>query len=349
MIGSIIITRLVQSKKIIFIFPTFNGPYGGERHCLRLADELTRQGNEVEIWTHYFNVSCRPLLSANVKLKTMTWGLPRIHSLAVIAALFRMPRLAHLLKQRKNIADALIVAMGWQSAYALTSLQDTGARLVYYCLEPPRFLYDLKKMGSLTTRLSNYIVSPMIRRIDLRSVRAIKTIFTNSPETQTAITSIYGRESQVVYPGIEKDRFKKYTKSQAKEKLGLAPNTRLYLSAGKLHRRKRIDAAIDYFLTQPQGTLYIIGDGPDRNRLVSYAKEKDRSGQRIRFLGQCSDDVVALHFQAADYFVFMAKDEPFGLVIAEAKAAGCHIVPHDIHRPSLSWSESAQTFMTALI
>jgi glycosyltransferase involved in cell wall biosynthesis len=45
---------------------------------------------------------------------------------------------------------------------------------------------------------------------------------------------------------------------------------------------------------------------------------------------------------AADYFIFTAFKEPFGIAPLEAKAAGCKVIPQELPYPLLNWKEHAQ-------
>ncbi|MGY2051387.1 glycosyltransferase family 4 protein [Methylobacterium sp. JK268] len=70
-------------------------------------------------------------------------------------------------------------------------------------------------------------------------------------------------------------------------------------------------------------TLTIVGDGPERSRFEAQARAS-RGADRIRFTGFVADPRPYLG--AADIFVLASRDEPFGLVLAEAREAGCAVV-----------------------
>lgn len=69
--------------------------------------------------------------------------------------------------------------------------------------------------------------------------------------------------------------------------------------------------------------LYLVGDGPKRRE---YERRARKSGvaERIHFVGFCPDPTP--YFEACDLFVLASRDEPFGLVLTEAREAGCAIV-----------------------
>lgn len=346
-----------MERHIIFIFPIFNGPYGGERHCLKLADALVKSGHTVEIWTLRFHKSCASMLNPRITLHVHGAGIPRIHSLAVLASFFAMPALAARVRRAvRNPHNISVVGMGWQSAFGLAKLRKYFPSRIYYTLEPPRFLYDLKQQ-SLLSAITTKTIGMLIKYLDKKSVKAIPTILANSNWTQDQVREIYERESVIIYPGLEKKRFTSMTKDEARRRTGIPAADHLYISVGKLHQRKRIDRAMAYFVDRERNStaqFIIIGRGPEEaalKREVEKLREDPSTaaaGKRITFLGERSDEEVATYLRASDFFLFTAKDEPFGIVILEAKAAGCIILPDDRDLPVLSWEESADAFMHAL-
>lgn len=75
--------------------------------------------------------------------------------------------------------------------------------------------------------------------------------------------------------------------------------------------------------TVPQAHLYLVGDGPDR---IKYEQQAQASScrDRIHFLGFQPEPMRFL--QTTDIFVLASRREPFGLVLAEAREAGCAII-----------------------
>jgi glycosyltransferase involved in cell wall biosynthesis len=77
----------------------------------------------------------------------------------------------------------------------------------------------------------------------------------------------------------------------------------------------------------PLAHLYLVGDGPDRAEFEVLAHQLGLDG-RAHFLGFRAD-VPAL-LKAADVFVLPSFHEAFGLVISEAREAGCAVVASDV-------------------
>ncbi|HEX4720986.1 MAG TPA: glycosyltransferase family 4 protein [Pseudonocardiaceae bacterium] len=103
-------------------------------------------------------------------------------------------------------------------------------------------------------------------------------------------------------------------------------NVPVVLSVGRLERYKRVDRLIRAFALMPEpAELVIIGDGPDRDRLAELARGKD-----IRLLGRVSDDELHRWYRTAGVVASLSEHEAFGLTVAEAIAAGSHVVLSDI-------------------
>ncbi|MEM9218536.1 MAG: glycosyltransferase family 4 protein [Cyanobacteria bacterium P01_F01_bin.150] len=77
----------------------------------------------------------------------------------------------------------------------------------------------------------------------------------------------------------------------------------------------------------PATHLYVVGDGPDRPQFEQEASVTS-VGDRIHFEGFQPKPLQ--YMQQADIFVLASHREPFGLVLSEARSAGCAIVASDV-------------------
>ena len=73
--------------------------------------------------------------------------------------------------------------------------------------------------------------------------------------------------------------------------------------------------------------LYLIGNGPDRAEFEAQAKATVVA-DRIHFEGYQAEPQRYLY--ATDIFVLASRQEPFGLVLSEAREAGCAIVASNV-------------------
>jgi glycosyltransferase involved in cell wall biosynthesis len=98
-----------------------------------------------------------------------------------------------------------------------------------------------------------------------------------------------------------------------------------------LHRRKGvfdlITACVEPLKELRNWTLYIAGEGPDRDELEQQARSAGIA-DRVVFLGFLPAPRFLL--EKVDIFVLASYAEPFGLSLAEARAAGCAIVATNV-------------------
>jgi glycosyltransferase involved in cell wall biosynthesis len=77
----------------------------------------------------------------------------------------------------------------------------------------------------------------------------------------------------------------------------------------------------------PNAFLLIAGDGPERDRVASAARELLPGRHRI--LGSVPRERMPSLFRRADAFLHVSRDEPSALVYLEAAASGLPMVVHD--------------------
>ncbi|WP_353932245.1 glycosyltransferase family 4 protein [Okeanomitos corallinicola TIOX110] len=78
----------------------------------------------------------------------------------------------------------------------------------------------------------------------------------------------------------------------------------------------------------PQAHLYLVGDGPDRSVFESIVKNLGNLSQNIHFEGFQPEP--QRYMLSTDIFVLASHCESFGLVLTEAREAGCAIIASDV-------------------
>jgi glycosyltransferase involved in cell wall biosynthesis len=92
---------------------------------------------------------------------------------------------------------------------------------------------------------------------------------------------------------------------------------------GRVAVEKNIEAFLDLELP---GSKVVIGDGPDRHRLMQRYPE-------AFFPGQMQGVALASHVAAADVFVFPSLTDTFGVVLLEAMACGVPVAAFPVTGP----------------
>jgi glycosyltransferase involved in cell wall biosynthesis len=131
----------------------------------------------------------------------------------------------------------------------------------------------------------------------------------NSSLTAARVRRYFGRDSTVLHPPVELERFTQPAPGQVGDH---------YVVLAELMPHKRIDVAVHAFnaLRLP---LVVIGDGPEARRLRRLA------GPTVSFTGRVSDERVAELLRSSRALVVTAAEE-FGIAAVEALASGRPVI-----------------------
>jgi L-malate glycosyltransferase len=119
------------------------------------------------------------------------------------------------------------------------------------------------------------------------------------------------------------------SKTEARKRFDLPANVQLLGSVARLHRAKRLDAAIRILGSQPDWHLALAGQGPQEQELRLLAAEMGAT-QRVHFVGEVAPEQIGDFLVSLDAFVFPTQAETFGLAAVEAASAGIPVVATDL-------------------
>ncbi len=182
---------------------------------------------------------------------------------------------------------------------------------ICYCHTPMRFGWELYHEHLLQFPLLKRVVFSVLlnylRLIDVISANRIDYFIANSKNTSKRIWHVYKRNSEVIYPPVEIDKFKISSKNEG-----------FFLIVSRLVSYKKIDIAIKAFneLGLP---LFIIGDGPE------YKNLKKISNSNIKFFGFLPDNEVKEFYSKCKAFIFTPLED-FGITPIEAQASGKPVI-----------------------
>jgi glycosyltransferase involved in cell wall biosynthesis len=101
-------------------------------------------------------------------------------------------------------------------------------------------------------------------------------------------------------------------------------DARVAVSVGRLVASKRVDRAIAYLgRTREADRLVVVGDGPERGRLETLAREHVLD---TRFVGRVTREESLAWIGAASMLVFASQAEGESTVLREAEALGTRVV-----------------------
>ena len=198
------------------------------------------------------------------------------------------------------------------SAFAHGVRVPPAAQHICYCLTPARFLWsypeyvERERIGRLP-RAALPLFIGYLRRWDRRVANRVTRFVAISEKVRGRIAAYYQRDSTIVYPPVEVDRFN--ISSDRGD---------YFLILSRLVPYKRIDLAVQAFneLGLP---LVIAGDGRDRARLQEMAKPN------VRFLGRVSDAAGRDLLARCRAFLFPGEED-FGITPLEANASGRPVI-----------------------
>lgn len=172
----------------------------------------------------------------------------------------------------------------------------------------------------------------MIAPVGHRIVNRLDVRIAVSPAAQAYAGQALGlpfQQFRVIPNGVDVDRF-----ASAEPLPELTDPTRpLLLFVGRLEPRKGLDVLIRAFLrvraALPRVRLCVVGDGRQRQRCQDMIPESIRHD--VRFVGRVSEEDKPRYFASAQLYVAPNTGaESFGIVLAEAMAAGVPVVASDI-------------------
>ncbi len=201
-----------------------------------------------------------------------------------------------------------------KSPYLLRYLK---TKKIYVLHEPPREFYEKRQYHTygFKQQLSNFL-RYYLKYIDLKNTTSSDVIIANSKYSYQVIKKIYKRESQIVYPWIDRTVFNTSSRRPRKN----------IISVGGLSITKGHDFVLKSLLPLlREYTLIIVGDGSveDYDRLsklvpknikIIFLTKHIRTTEMVRLIRKCKICCIGAYF------------EPFGLSAIEAQSCGVPVI-----------------------
>jgi glycosyltransferase involved in cell wall biosynthesis len=203
----------------------------------------------------------------------------------------------------------LVISIG--SAESKGIITRPGTIHLNYCLTPTRYLYSHQN-----SYLSNPIyrfIGNYLRKWDLVASTRPDEMIAISTQVKKRIKDVYKRDSDIIFPPVDTQRFKK--------KSAFMPTySDYYLTVARLVPYKKIDVLVKAF-NQNGKTLIIVGEGSEMYNLTRLAKDN------IHLVGSVSDDELVGYYQHAKAFLH-AGEEDFGISMCEAQSSGVPVIAY---------------------
>ena len=216
--------------------------------------------------------------------------------------------------ERLNLSEYNLII---SSSHAVTKGIKTKPDQLHisYCHSSMRYAWDNAEQylaeakvnkgvkGVIANRVINYL-----RKWDISTSVRPNYLVANSNFIAEKIKRIYNRESTVIYPPVDVNKF---TCAPKKENY--------YLTASRMVPYKRIDLIVETFSILKDRKLKVVGHGPELGKI------KMKATPNIEFLGYKEDEELKTLLQGAKAFVF-AAEEDFGIILVEAMACGTPVI-----------------------
>ena len=214
--------------------------------------------------------------------------------------------------------DLVICSSSWFAHWAITKPE---TKFVVYCHSPARYMWDwtneYKRDLGLNSWWKKYFLKPFIERTfyknrqwDLMASSRADLIIANSKNTSNRIKKYYRRESKILYPPVETQRFAKILEKNNFER----PFEKYYIIISALTEFKKIEIAISWF-NELEENLLIIWAGDFRENLEKLTKKEN-----IKFAWAKYDDELVFLVQNSSGLIF-PWEEDFGIVPIEVMSA----------------------------
>lgn len=277
----------------------------------KVVQELHRLFPEAPIYTSY----CTPEWRKRLDNKVVTgflqyWPFPQLRKFVPFLRIFWFTRL-------KLKGYDLVMSSSGAEAKGINVPK--GTLHIAYIHAPTHYYwskYDeyMRSPGfghfDSLARLGLRILVKPLKKWDYKASQKADYLLANSTHTQQGIEQYYDRDSTVVFPPVDIEKFTLNTGRRTG-----------FVVTGRQTGYKRIDLAVQA-CTQLDLPLTVIGDGPEHNKLIEMA------GPTITFTGFIKEDSeVASLVGSAEAFIFAGIDD-FGISPVEALASGTPVIAY---------------------
>jgi glycosyltransferase involved in cell wall biosynthesis len=208
-------------------------------------------------------------------------------------------------------------------------LNHLTAPSVYFCQEPPRALYEpgkeseaggwVERLRALRHRPLAAALARKLKAADRDACRSAGAVAVNSRFSAGVVRGIYGVEPEVVYLGVDGERFAPGEPARGDH----------VVSVGALSPLKGFDLVVDALALVPAAgrpRLVIASDRADGAYADALRERARAAGVQLAIEMRVSDARLAELYRSALCTVYAPVREPFGLVPLESMACGTPVV-----------------------
>lgn len=221
--------------------------------------------------------------------------------------------------------SAFDLVISSSNAYMAKAVKVPNGVHICYCHTPPRFLYGyptaLNWRKNIVLRPVGEVINHFMRVWDFEIAQDVNYFIANSKEVRARIKKFYRRDSEVIYPPVDVDRFslivnrKKKTMNNKRSTMN-----NYFLVVSRLVASKNVEVVVEV-CKKLKLPLKIVGGGKEEDGLRKIAE-----GTSVEIVGEVGDEGLVALYQNCRAVIFPASQEDFGLVPVEAMAAGKPVI-----------------------
>lgn len=274
----------------------------------RVVEELHKLYPEAPIYTSYCSREWREKLNGKVITGWLQyWPFSWLRKYIGVLRMWWFSRLD--LRE----FDLVIVSTGNGEAKFVRPAK--SATYICYCHSPVHFLWRhyheyQKNPGFSFGGFGLKLLANPLRKKDHKAAQRPDYFIANSTHIQRDIKKYYGRDSVVIHPPVDTERFAAIK----------APTRSGFITVGRQVPYKHTDIIIKA-CAELNVPLMVVGDGPEHHRLEKLA------GPGVTFDDRADNNKVAEYMASAEAFIF-AAEEDFGITPVEALSAGTPVIAY---------------------
>lgn len=313
---------------------------GGQNVYVRQVGEaLARQGWQVDMFTRRSDVDQPKIVEHNPNCRTVRLTAGPQKFVARQKIFNYLPEFVKAFidfQHQQRTIYPLIHTNYWLSAWV--GMEISKFQTVHH-------LHTYHSLGAVKYRSINTI--PLIAKTRLRvekeCLESADKIIATSPQEQEHMRSLVSNKGNItVIPcGTDINCFGSIKRQPSRAKIGISPETKLVMYAGRFDQRKGIETLVravakDEVKRHQDLKLMIVGgctpggkDGQEKERITSLVRELDIEDITI-FTGRIQHQDLASYYAAADVCVVPSHYEPFGLVAIEAMASRTPVIASEV-------------------
>ena len=301
-----------------------------------IAKAVAARGHTVHVVAPWHPLVARPAIEDGIHFHFYKYApLPQLNVFGYAAAM----RADTVLRGAAYVAAPLALAAGWLAARRVA--RRAGAALMHghwvvpggvtAAMAAPRLPLVISLHGSDVYVAEHVAPARIATRAALRRAGAVTACSADLAARGIKLGADPARTTVVPY-GVDVTRFRPGAgAADYRARVGVAAGTRLIAAAGRLVSKKGFEYLIAALPRVPDGVLVLAGEGTLRAALQERAAAAGVH-ERVRFLGEQTQDEVASLFAAADAIVTPSVRDDAGNVdglpnvVMEALASGTPLV-----------------------